>query len=73
MKSEVREQKEFKVNRQKMTGVNLQLACLGWCRENQPMSTDERKTAVVIFYLKKSLVSDQRFKEILTKPNICQR
>lgn len=56
-----------------MTGVNLQLACLGWCRENQPMSTDERKTAVVIFYLKKSLVSDQRFKEILTKPNICQR
>lgn len=34
----------------KMTGVNLQLACLGWCRENQPMSTDERKTAVVIFY-----------------------
>lgn len=73
MKSEIREQKELKVNRQKMTGVNLQLACLGWCRENQPMSTDERKTAEVIFYYKKSLVSDQRFKEILTKPNICQR
>lgn len=56
-----------------MTGVNLQVACLGWCRENQPMSTYERKTAEVIFYYKKSLVSDQRFKEILTKPNISQR
>lgn len=46
-----------------MTGVNLQLACLGWCRENQPMSTDERKTAVVIFYLKKNhllVISDSK-------------
>lgn len=33
-----------------MTCVNLQVACLGWYRKNQPMSTDERKIAKVIFF-----------------------
>lgn len=45
-----------------MTCVNLQVACLGWYRKNQPMSTDERKIAKVIFFLSTiSLVCDQRF------------
>lgn len=48
-----------------MTCVNLQVACLGWYRENQPMSTDERKIAKGIFFINKYhwfVISDSTMK-----------
>lgn len=53
-----------------MTCVNLQVACLGWYRENQPMSTDERKIAKGIFFINKYhwfVISDSTMKINKTK------